>query len=166
MKLNVIIRPIEPKDNQSLKELISTILAEFGAEGEGYAGADPELEDMFLAYSKVGFGYWVIERNDKVLGGAGIGYLNDKSGNYCELQKMYFDKEIRGLGLGKTLIKKCLSFAAVSGYKYCYLETLPNMKRAINLYKMNGFFQIENRIGNTGHSKCPFFMLKELALSE
>ena len=75
---------------------------------------------------------------------------------------MYFLKELRGNGLGKKLMTLCLEFAINYGYSYCYLETLPNMKTAQNMYKNNNFRDLENRMGITGHSSCPVFMLLDL----
>lgn len=156
------IRLIEPKDNVALSKLIPSVLTEFGAVGEGYACADPEVLDMFSAYQEGNTAYWVVEIGGKIVGGGGIGRLQEKEKNYCELQKMYFLPELRGKGVGKKLIVKALEFARTRGYSHCYLETLPNMKPAQALYKKFGFDYINNRMGNTGHSKCPVFMLLKL----
>ena len=37
-----------------------------------------------------------------------------------------------------------------------------NMKSAQKLYLKKGFKYIENPIGNTGHSSCPVWMIKDL----
>ena len=44
--------------------------------------------------------YLVVERATRVLGGGGFSALSAGDKEVCELQRMYFDPEIRGLGLG------------------------------------------------------------------
>ena len=160
--MDFLIRWIQPEDNGSIKNLVVKVLLEHGAKGEGFASSDPELDCMFETYQNAGARYWVIEKNNEILGVGGIGPLKGESKEYCELQKMYFLKELRGNGLGKKLMTLCLEFAINYGYSYCYLETLPNMKTAQNMYKNYNFRDLENRMGITGHSSCPVFMLLDL----
>ena len=80
----------------------------------------------------------------------------------CELQKMYLAKAVRGKGIAKELMQKCLTFAKQVGYDKCYIETLPFMKDAQKLYVKSGFEYLEAPMGNTGHSSCPVWMLKKL----
>jgi putative acetyltransferase len=70
---------------------------------------------------------------------------------------MYFLPEGRGKGLGKSLLKSCLSTAKDLGYKYCYLETFHTMRDAMKLYEKNGFKRIPGPLGNTGHFACDTF---------
>ena len=156
------IRLIRPEDNTRLKSLIPEILETFGAVGEGYACADPELNDMYEAYREDRSAYWVIEWEGEVWGGGGIAPLKNSDPLHCELQKMYFHPDLRGRGLGKKVIDLSLEFARDKGFEFCYLETLPNMQVAQKLYQSFGFKFISERMGGTGHSKCPTFMLLEL----
>ncbi len=158
----ITIRPIELKDNVAVKQLVLHVLKEFGAEGEGFASADPELECMYETYKNDRSAYWVVELDGEIVGGAGIGPLKNEVEDFCELQKMYFLPQIRGFGIGRQLIKQCLKFAQSQEYKKCYLETLPDMKPAQKLYQQFGFQFLNERMGGTGHSKCPIFMLLEL----
>ena len=75
---------------------------------------------------------------------------------------MYFLRDARGLGLGNKMIIKCLNKAIEFGFESCYIETMYNMTDAQKLYISNGFIYIDNPIGNTGHSSCPVWMLKNL----
>ena len=75
---------------------------------------------------------------------------------------MYFHKSIRGKGLGDRMIDKCLTFAIKSNFTKCYIETMPNMISAQKLYLKKGFEYIDKPIGNTGHTACPVWMLKDL----
>jgi putative acetyltransferase len=106
--------------------------------------------------------YYVIEFEDKILGGAGISKLKDSNENICELQKMYFFNSVRGIGLGKKMIKKCINKAVSFNYEKCYIETMYNMNSAQKLYLSEGFKYIDKPLGNTGHSSCQIWMLKTL----
>ena len=161
------IRRIQPKDNVLLKTIIIDVLKSFGAKGPGYASQDEELNYLSDFFNKPKSAYWIIvDRQDTVLGGAGVGPLKGSQGGWCELQKMYFKPELRGLGFGKKLIERCLAFAVQQGFENCYLETLPNMTAAQKLYRLNGFEYINTRMGATGHTSCNVFMAKKLHQSE
>jgi putative acetyltransferase len=75
---------------------------------------------------------------------------------------MYFSPKVRGLGLGKKMIDKCIIKAKELGYKGMYLETINKMKTAQKLYVSRNFKYLEQRMGNTGHGACGVFMLKKL----
>lgn len=156
------IRPIQEKDNAQIEKVIKDVLISYGANREGFAFVDPELADMFQAYSPNSRAYYVLEENSEILGGAGIAELNEPGKNYCELQKMYFHPRARSWGYGRQIMELCLNFARQQGYSHCYLETISEMTEAQNLYRSVGFDYIEIRLGNTGHSSCPVFMLKQL----
>jgi putative acetyltransferase len=156
------IRPIDPGDIQAVAAIIRVVMTEFGAVGEGYSIEDPEVDDMFSAYQGPGSRFWVVERNGEVLGCAGFGPLAGGPPDTCELRKMYFLQDLRGLGLGTRLLNLCLDEAAVAGYRQCYLETLAAMDGARRLYLRNGFRPIDAPLGNTGHSACNAWMLIDL----
>lgn len=159
---SIIIREILPKDNAQVAQIIRTVLMEFDAPKEGTAYADPQLDSMFETYQMPQSVYFVIEENGKVIGSAGIAPLQNGVKEVCELQKMYFLPIARGRGLGTQLMQKCLEYAKQNGFLKCYLETLPSMKAAQKLYIKSGFEYIDAPMGNTGHSSCPVWMLKEL----
>ena len=87
---------------------------------------------------------------------------NKGAKNICELQKMYLDPKARGKGVGTNLLELCLSFARENNFSLCYLETMPYMLDAQELYRKNGFIYINNPMGDTGHYSCPVWMTKEL----
>ena len=160
--LDYEIRRVKLSDNLELERVLSTVMMEFNIPEKGTALSDPELKNIFNAYQNKSSIYYVIVSNKKILGGAGISKLKNLNQNICELQKMYFLKSARGIGLGKIMIEKCLKKAVVFRYEKCYIETMYNMKSAQKLYLYQGFKYIDKSIGNTGHSSCPVWMLKEL----
>ncbi len=159
---SLIIREILPEDISGAEALIKTVMPEFGAMGPGFSINDAEVLDMYQAYTKPRHVYFVITDGEKIFGGSGIAPLAGEEKEICELRKMYFLKEIRGLGFGQKLMDLCLNKARELGFKKCYLETLKNMEGAKKLYQRNGFVELKGPMGSTGHFSCDSFYLKEL----
>lgn len=158
MKIREVIKP----DNPHLAIIIRGVLKEMKVPTKGTAYADKELDNMYQAYSVPRSKYFVVEFGDQILGGAGIMQLNKEAENICELQKMYLHPKARGKGVGSNLLKLCLSFARENNFSLCYLETMPYMLDAQELYRKNGFVYINKPMGDTGHYSCPVWMTKEL----
>lgn len=161
-KNNIVIREIKPRDDKQIAEVIRSVLMEFGVPKIGTAYEDKALDCMTETYSQETSVYYVLDKGGKIIGGAGVAQLDNYEGNICELQKMYFLPEARGVGLGKLMIEKCLEKAKALGFENCYLETLPYMKAATKLYANMGFTSLEGPMGNTGHYSCNVWMLKKL----
>lgn len=159
---HINIRPIQPEDNQAIEQVVRDVFIELDIPKVGTAYADPQLESMFETYDKSRAVYFVVENNGKIIGGAGVGQLENEDESICELQKMYFLPEARGLGLGIALMENCLAKAKEFGFESCYLETMPYMESAQRLYKKVGFEYLDKPMGNTGHTSCPVWMLKKL----
>ena len=158
----MLIRPINESDNKHISVILREVLIEMDIPRIGSAYEDPEINNMYESYQSNRSIYFVVEENNKILGGAGINQLKNGNINICELQKMYFHKSIRGRGIGDKMSELCLNFAVKSNYKKCYIETMPNMVDAQKLYIKKGFKYIDNPLGNTGHTACPIWMLKNL----
>ncbi|MEN8118771.1 MAG: GNAT family N-acetyltransferase [Bacteroidota bacterium] len=159
---DILIRKVVPNDNKRLATIIREVLTEFGGNRPNTAYFDYDTDHMFEAYQDKNEVYFVAEVDGKLVGGSGIKLLAGNSGEICELQKLYINSDIRGLGIGKTLVEKCLEFAKNAGYKKCYLETFPNMDAAISLYKKFSFTPLDKPIGDTGHGGCDVWMIKDL----
>lgn len=161
-KEDFIIREISPEDNLQMAEIVREVILEMGAPKVGTAYEDKALDNLHKTYQKEKAIYYVIEHNNKVVGGGGIAQLDNFEGNICELQKMYFLPIARGKGLGTKLINICLTKAKEFGFEKCYLETMPYMTAARKLYAKNGFTSIDSPMGNTCHYSCDVWMIKEL----
>ena len=156
------IRFIKPTDNAALAQVIRTVLVDLGVPKVGTAYADKALDSMYENYQSEKHAYFVVEDQGVILGGAGVAPLQDYQGPVCELQKMYFLSEIRGKGMGRKMIEKCIEQAKIFGFEQCYLETMPYMEAAQKLYLNTGFIYIDHSMGDTGHSSCPIWMIKPL----
>ncbi len=159
---SISIRPIQPEDNPFVEILIKSVFDELNLPKTGTAYEDVSLKTMFENYNIENSIYFVIQKERKIIGGAGIATLENADDSICELQKMYFFPEARGLGLGSQLMTLCLEKAKTFGFKSCYLETLPEMKVAQILYLKSGFSYLTEPLGITGHTSCPIWMLKKI----
>lgn len=159
---NLSIHPMEPVDNQAVADIIRQVMTEFGAVGDGFSIRDPEVDDMYAAYSRKNTAFFVVTLDDVVRGCGGIGPLVGGNESTCEIKKMYFMPELRGLGVGSRLLKLCLEEARGLGYQHCYLETTASMKQAQRLYRKCGFKPLDRPMGNTGHCGCEMWMAREL----
>ena len=161
-----VVRPVAESDCVGVARLIRTVMPEFGAKGPGYAISDPEVDDMYSAYTADGprAAYWVVARasDGKVAGAGGFAPLVGGGKRTCELRKMYFYPELRGLGLGSELLSMCLERAAKAGFSRMYLETLTPMTQARTLYEKHGFERLAAPLGNTGHGGCDVFYARAL----
>lgn len=162
MQHNFIIREIQSDDNLKIAHVIRTILLEFNVPKVGTAYADKTLDTLYENYQTPKSAYYVVEKNGELFGGAGIKQLDNYKGNICELQKMYFLPQARGLGLGAKMMDICLQKAREFQFEHCYLETLPYMTDARKLYRKVGFKDLDKPMGNTGHYSCNLWMLKKL----
>ena len=158
----VAIRPIHAADDPAMAAVIRTVMPTFGACGDGFAINDPEVDWMSLAYAAPRHAYFVVTRDGHVLGGAGVAPLQGGDAGTCELRKMYFLSEARGLGAGSAMMQHCLQAARASGFVRCYLETLTGMDAAMRLYERSGFRRIGQPMGATGHGGCNTFYLLDL----
>ena len=160
--METFIRTIQPSDNPDLAIIVRNTLAEFKAARPGTVYFDPTTDRLFELFQTPGSIYYVALQDDTILGGAGIFPSPGLPSDTCELVKMYLLPGSRGKGLGRLLIEKCLGFAREAGYKKVYLETLPELKKAMYVYETFGFKYLDGPMGNTGHFGCDVWMLKEL----
>ncbi|MFV8326755.1 GNAT family N-acetyltransferase [Flavobacterium sp. ZS1P14] len=156
------IRKIKKEDNQAVAQLIRAVFDELNIPKVGTAYEDPYLDFMFEEYNKPKSVYYVVEKEGEIIGSAGVAPLENETETICELQKMYFLPETRGLGIGSKMMAMCLQSAKDFGFEKCYLETMPFMHDAQKLYQKTGFEYICSPMGSTGHTSCPVWMLKEL----
>ena len=160
--MNISIRNIQPSDNPHLSKIIKNTLKEFGANHPGTVYFDPTTDALYELFQKQGAVYYVAELNNEIVGGGGIFPTEGLPADTCELVKMYLLPQARGTGLGRTMIEKNISFAKEYGYKNIYLETMPELKQALNVYAKFGFDYLKSPMGNSGHTGCSLWMLRSL----
>lgn len=158
----VIIRRLEPKDNEGIAAIIRASLTEFGVNKPGTVFTDPTTDDLYTLFGKEGSCYNIAEGSGRMLGGGGIFPSEGLPQDTCELVKMYLITAARGTGLGRKLIETCMDQARRFGYRRIYIETMPELEQAISTYRKFGFRDLPGPLGNTGHFGCDVWMIKEL----
>ena len=73
---------------------------------------------------------------------------------------------LMGIGLESSKIMACLflhkHWNDRIGFLKLYLETMPELIVAIPMYEKFGFTYLKGPLGNSGHTGCAIWMLKEL----
>jgi putative acetyltransferase len=135
----ICIRPIQPADNAAVASIIRNTLEEFGiGKRPGTAYYDTATDDIYASFQATGSRYNVALLHDNIAGGAGIYPSPGLPEHVCELVKMYL------------------------GYRQVYLETMPELQKAMSVYEKFGFYYLQSSMGNTGHYSCTIWMLKDL----
>ena len=158
------LRPIQAEDNAALAAIIRNVSKEFGlAPEDGFAVADPILDDLYAVYSQKNAQYWVvIDDHGEIFGGGGISPLKGDE-HTLEIQKMYFLPQVRGFGLAQKILENAFAYSQNQGFKSCYLETTASLWQAVKLYEKLGFVHLDSPKGNTGHSHaCEIWMEKTI----
>ncbi len=158
----MIIRPIEQRDNASVREIIRESLESHGLAIPGSAYFDPQLGELAQFYDRLPHAcYWVVEVDGRVVGGVGIAPFGTGTATICELQKLYLRPEVQGRGLSRLLMDQALTFAA-RHYGQCYLETTHSLRTACILYEKYGFRLLPEPLPGSEHSAMDAWYLKDL----
>ena len=162
MLSEITIRNIQASDNVAIASVIRNTLKEFGANKPGTVYFDPTTDHLFELFKTPGSVYFVAEKNGAIVGGCGIYPTENLPEKTCELVKLYLDASARGKGLGKTLLLKSMDWAKNYGYHQVYLESMPELSKAVSIYEKVGFEKLNHSLGNSGHCGCDIWMLKKL----
>lgn len=160
--MEIIFRLIEQKDNKEIAEVIRAVFREFNIQRPGTVYFDPTTDNLYGLFRTPGSEYWIAEENGIIIGGCGVYPTPGLAEGCAELVKFYLAASQRGKGTGRLLMEKTFESALKFGYKKLYLESLPELGRAISLYEKAGFRFIPGPLGNSGHFGCDIWMLKDL----
>jgi putative acetyltransferase len=160
--MSITFRSIEEKDNQEIADLIRTVFREFNIHKPGTVYFDPTTDNLFGLFRTPGSEYWIAEEDGVIIGGCGVYPTPGLPEGCAELVKFYLSASQRGKGIGWQLMGKTFDSSRKYGYRQLYLESLPELSRAISLYEKAGFRFIDGPMGNSGHFGCKIWMLKEL----
>jgi putative acetyltransferase len=159
---DLTIRKVIKADNEKLATLIREVFNEFNAPRKGTVYSDPTTDDLYTLFQKPRSVLWVAEIDNEVLGCCGISRTEGLDGDCAELAKFYLSNKIRGKGIGKQLMLKCFESAKQMGYNKLYLESMPQFSNAVSMYEKYGFTKINAPLGNSGHTTCDIWMIKDL----
>ena len=79
----------------------------------------------------------------------------------CEMKRLYVRPAYRKLHIGSALVHQIISDAKSIGYKYMFLDTLPFLQEAINMYKKVGFKETSSY--NNSPMETSIFMSLDLS---
>jgi carbonic anhydrase len=99
---------------------------------------DQEMASLPGAYSAPQGRLFFAEVDGRPAGCVGVRPLPDSDG-LCEMKRLYVAPEERGHGVGAALAMTAIKAAKEIGYRKLMLDTLPNMRMAVKLYRELGF---------------------------
>jgi GNAT superfamily N-acetyltransferase len=121
-----------------LRWIASVAAASYGLSFDIDAMVASDIEDRAKFYPPSGR-FYVIRRKDA---NVGVGCLKRITPSAAEIQRMYVQPHVRGVGAGRLLLQQLLSDARAIGYEAVRLESLKFLSAAHALYKSVGFAEI------------------------
>lgn len=117
-----------------------------------------DLENINYNYIKNGGNFWIAidEEIDKVVGTVSIMKLDEQN---AEFKRFYVRKDYRNMSIGYQLYKIAEKYAKENKFKYLYLSSGKDLKKAHRIYKKNGWDLI-----NKSENNLNVFVRKEAKL--
>jgi GNAT superfamily N-acetyltransferase len=121
-----------------LRWIASSAAANYGLSFDVDAMVTSDLEDRLKFYPPNGR-FYVVRYSDAYVG---VGCLKRLTPTVAEVQRMYVQPHVRGLGAGRRLLEQLLADARDIGYEVVRLESLKFLSAAHALYRSVGFVEI------------------------
>jgi len=121
-----------------LEWIASSAAANYGLSFDIDAMVKSDLDDREKFYPPSGR-FYVLRHADAYVG---VGCLKRIAPTICEVQRMYVQPHLRGIGAGRLLVERLLADARAIGYQVVRLESLKFLAAAHSLYKSVGFVEI------------------------
>lgn len=161
-KSGLVYRSIRKEDDPEIALVIRTVLEEHGLARPGTVYTDPSTDHISELTNTPGSCYYIVEDAGCVIGGCGIFPTEGLPEGCVELVKLYVLSSYRKRGIGRHLMQLSIDRAIQFGYRQVYLETLPELHEALDLYAFMGFKKLDGSLGNSGHFACDIWMLLQL----
>ena len=94
----------------------------------------------------------------------GVGCLRRITASVADIQRMYVQPHVRGVGAGRPLLQQLLSDARAIGYEAVRLESLTFLSAAHVLYKSVGFAEITPYADNSMTKYQPRDTIRQVSL--
>lgn len=119
--------------------------ASYGLSFDIEAMARSDIEDRAKFFPPSGRFYLVRHDGRDI----GVGCLKRLAPNVGEIQRMYIQPHVRGVGAGRALVERLLQDARDLGYAKVRLESLRALAPAHGLYRSVGFVEVEPYADNS-----------------
>ncbi len=156
------IRKVQQSDNKFLAYLIKEVFEEHDAPREGTVFSDPTTNNLYELFNNKESVLWVVEEDNQVLGCCGVYPTLGLPKGCAELVKFYLMPKARGRKIGTKLMEQNIQSAIELGYSQLYIESLSQFDRAVMMYDKFGFKNLEKPLGDTVHTSCNIWMIREL----
>lgn len=132
-----------------VRELVTSGLVERW--GFNDLSRNPDLKDISKHYAD---GELFVALKGNIL--VGVGAIIDESDGIGRIVRMSVSRELRGLGIGKAILRHLEEIAKIRGYHTIVLETTDTWDDAIGFYKSQGY-------AITNHADGDAHFIKQLA---
>jgi GNAT superfamily N-acetyltransferase len=134
-----IRRRLRPGDAEAIADLHDCVYrAEYGLDGRFRASVARGIEEALAAgWPERSGGVWLVDGDEGGLRGAlGLTRLDEELG---QVRWFVLEPELRGRGLGRTLVGELVAEARASGMRQLLLETFSALTAAAHIYRGVGF---------------------------
>ena len=158
----IIYRPYAPTDEDAvLSHILAIQRDEFAVEVT--AEDQPDLREVRSVYQSGTGGFWVAEREGKIVGTIALIGFGEREG---ALRKMFVAADARGrkAGVGAKLLAMLIAHARAQGIRAITLGTVEKLHAAIRFYEKNCFVPVAPDALPAGFPRMPvdthFFRLE------
>jgi GNAT superfamily N-acetyltransferase len=134
-----------------LQWIMHSVAVRYGLSFDVDAMVESDLNDIEKFFPPQGR-FYVLRQGE---GCVGVGALRRLAPGVAEIQRMYVQSHVRGLGAGRRLVERLLSDARSIGYGVVRLESLKGLTAAHTLYRSVGFVEIEPYAENSMRAYQP-----------
>ncbi|MFN3997958.1 GNAT family N-acetyltransferase [Algoriphagus sp.] len=100
------------------------------------------LLEFYKQYDPIKDKVWVLEDQGRMVG---FLLLMHRPDNQAQLRYFLLEKNYRGMGLGRKLIREWMDFYHEKGYSGAYLYTTTGLDSAVHLYENIGFCKVSEK---------------------
>lgn len=125
-----------------------------------FQGFEEEVNTLPGKYSPPEGRLYIVKYDGKYSGCIALRKIED---GICEMKRLFLKEELRGKGIGNTLVTKIINDAKAIGYKTMRLDTIKEkMPKAVEIYTKHGFVETEQYY----HNPNPHTLFLELDLTK
>jgi carbonic anhydrase len=134
----ITLRPLSNADTEALEQVrqyFRNYAAWLGVD-LSYQNFEQEMNSLPGSYAAPAGRLFFAEIDGRPAGCIGVRPFSE---GVCEMKRLYVDPAERGQGVGRELALAAIKAARHLGFKRLLIDTLPNMRMAVKLYRELGF---------------------------